>query len=92
MLSPIADVKRRAKQLSFGFEAAETLGVGSYAESEGAKLARGAYDMDFSRARREEKTYARGTTIKLEAPPSTLERTRVFGFRPARGRSPSRAC
>ena len=66
VLSPIADVKRRAKQLSFGFEAAETLGVGSYAESEGAKLARGAYDMDFSRARREEKTYARGTTIKLE--------------------------
>jgi len=29
--SPIADIKRRAKQLNFGFEAAETLGVGASA-------------------------------------------------------------
>ena len=67
VLSPIADVKRRAKQLSFGFEAAATLGVGGYAGSEAAKLAAGAYDMDWNMARREEKTYSRGTQLKLSS-------------------------
>ena len=68
MLSPIADVKRRAKQLSFGFEAADKLSVGSYADSEAAKMARGAFELDLSATRRRvDNAYATGSSVALSS-------------------------
>jgi hypothetical protein len=68
VLSPIADVKRRAKQLSFGFEAADKLSVGSYADSEAAKMARGAFELDLSATRRRvDNAYATGARVALSS-------------------------
>ena len=68
VLSPIADVKRRAKQLSFGFEAADKLSVGSYADSEAAKMARGAFELDLSATRRRvDNAYATGSSVALSS-------------------------
>lgn len=68
VLSPIADVKRRAKQLSFGFEAADQLNVGAYADSEAAKAARGAFEFDLGATRRRvDNVYATGARVALSA-------------------------
>lgn len=65
VLSPLSDVKRRAKQLSFGFQAQEKLGVESYKDSEAAKMALAAYEMDFSAVNRESKVYVQSVQTKL---------------------------
>jgi len=48
VLSPISDIKRRAIQLSFGFEAQEKLNVGSYKDSEAAALAKSVWQFDLN--------------------------------------------
>lgn len=67
--SPIREVQKRAQQLDYGFEAAEFLGVGSYEGSEASRLARGAFQFDFSDVVKSGKVYAQTTPSYSTGPP-----------------------
>lgn len=75
VLSPLADVKRRAQQLSFGFEAQDKLGVESYAGSEASKMALEVFQLDFSSVSREAKTYVQSVDTKISTSVRAMDKT-----------------
>lgn len=75
VLSPLSDVKRRAQQLSFGFEAQDRLGVESYAGSEASKMALEVFQLDFSSVSREAKTYVQSVDTKISTSVRAIDET-----------------